>query len=306
MAKRKKKLCTVILEYQNPKMTMDTIISLKQATVPKNVLHRIIVVDNTPIPDGTLKKALKKFKNIKYVETLQNTGFAKGNNLGIQEGLEKKSDYFLLLNNDVLVDKNFLKFMLKTIQAKADMVVPKIYFAKGYEFHKDRYKKSQLGNVIWYAGGKMDWDNVYSKHIGINEVDKGQFDQEKELEFANFCSLMIKKQVFEKVGLLGEDYFLYWEDADFSKRAYDAGFKQIYQPKAKIWHKNSGSSGSGSKLHDYYLTRNRLIFGLKYARLRTKLALVKESLIKLFIGREGEKKGIIDYYLRRLGKGNFT
>jgi len=303
---KKKKLCTIILEYNNPKMTLETIESLKKARVPENIKHQIIVIDNSPVPDGTLEKSLRKYKNIKLITTLQNTGFAAGNNIGIKEGLSQKCDYFLLLNNDVLVDPKFLSAMIKTIKTKADMVVPKIYFAKGYEFHKDKYKKSQLGKVIWYAGGKMDWDNVYSQHFGINEVDQGQFDQEKELEFANFCCLMVKKEVFELVGLLNEDYFLYWEDADFSKRAFDAGFKQIYQPKAVIWHKNSGSSGSGSKLHYYYVTRNRLLFGMKYARFRTKLALIRESIKKLFTGREGEKKGIIDYCFKRLDKGSFV
>ncbi|MFC1627025.1 glycosyltransferase family 2 protein [Patescibacteria group bacterium] len=300
-----KKLCTVILEFNNPKMTMETIQSLRKASVPQNIQHKIIVIDNSPVPDGLLEKYLKQYPNIKYLATLQNTGFAQGNNIGIKLGLKAKCDYFLLLNNDVEVDPKFLLNMVKTLKKGADMVVPKIYFAKGYEYHKDKYKKSQLGKVIWYAGGQMDWDNVYSQHIGIDEVDKGQFDKETELEFANFCCLMLKREVFDTIGLLNENYFLYWEDADFSKRAFDAGFKQIYQPQAIIWHKNSGSSGSGSKLHDYYLTRNRLLFGMKYARSRTKIALVKESLIKLFTGREGEKKGIIDYYLRRYGKGNF-
>jgi hypothetical protein len=297
------KLCVVILEYNNPQMTLETLRSLKKATLPKGVTRQIVVVDNSPVPDGTLEKALKKFKGIKLIITHQNTGFAQGNNIGIQYGLKKGCDYFLLLNNDVEVQPQFLQHLLNTAKAGADIVVPKIYFAKGYEFHQRRYKKSQLGKVIWYAGGSIDWDNIYSQHRGIDEVDQGQFNQEEETELANFCCVLIKKQVFKTIGLLNQDYFLYWEDADFSVRAKQAGFKLIYQPKSIIWHKNSGSSGAGSKLHDYYLTRNRLIFGFKYASLRTKCALLRESIKKLFTGRPGEKKGIIEFFLRRLGKG---
>lgn len=301
-----KKLCTIILEYNNPQMTLETLRSLKKADLPKGITQQIVVVDNSPVPDGTLEKALKKFKGVNLIITHQNTGFARGNNLGIKQGLKQGCDYFLLLNNDVEVHSQFLRHLIAVAQAGADIVVPKIYFAKGFEYHQDRYQKSQLGKIIWYAGGYFDWNNIYSGHYGMDEVDQGQFDQEKTIDFANFCCVLIKKQVFKTIGLLNEDYFLYWEDGDFSVRAQRAGFKLIYQPKSIIWHKSSGSSASGSQLHDYYLTRNRLIFGFKYASPRTKFALLRESVKKLIVGRPGEKKGILDFYLHRFGKGNLT
>lgn len=296
------KICTVILEYQNPKMTLATIASLQKAVLPRGFSHSIVVVDNSPVPDGRLAKNLKGKKGIKLITTLQNTGFARGNNLGIKYGLKQKADLFLLLNNDVIVDKNFLIYLVETIKTGADLVVPKIYFAHGFEFHKNRYQEKELGKVIWYAGGEFDWDNVYTKHFGVDEVDSGQFNQTQEVELANFCCVLIKKEVFKSIGFLDEKYFLYWEDADFSVKAKTAGFKIRYQPQSKIWHKNSGSSGSGSILHDYYLTRNRLIFGFKFASLRTKFALVRQSAGQLVSGRPGEKQGIIDFYLKHFGK----
>lgn len=300
---KKIKLCTIMLEYQNPGLTLETIESLKKALIPTNVIHQIIVVDNSPVPDGVLQKKLPRHKNIKLITTHENTGFAQGNNLGITQALEQGFTHLMLINNDVLVDKYFIKHLLKAIEKGADMVVPKIYFAKGYEFHKDRYKKSQLGKVIWYAGGYFDWDNVFSKHLGIDQVDQGQFNKAKPIEFANGCCLMLKKEVINTIGLLDKDYFLYFEDADFSCRAYKAGFKILYEPKSKIYHKISSSSGAGSKLHDYYLTRNRLLFGFRYAPNKTKLALFKQSLTRLISGRPGERQGILDYYFKRLGKG---
>lgn len=295
------KLVTVILEYQNPKMTLETINSVLKASLPNNVKQRIVVVDNSPVPDGSLKKALKKYKNVKLITTLQNTGFAAGNNLGISYGLKHKADYFLLLNNDVLVERRFLRHLLA---AKADLAVPKIYFAKGYEYHKDRYREDELGKVIWYAGGKFDWHEVFGRHLGVDEVDTGQYDKTKAVDFANFCCVLIKRKVIDKIGRLDPAYFLYWEDADFSHRAQMAGFRQVFVPQSQIWHKSSGSSGSGSKIHDYYLTRNRLVFGFKYAGLRTKFALLRQSLRQLAGGRPGERKGVLDFYLHRLGKGN--
>ena len=282
---------------------METLDSLKKALVPSGYTNHITVIDNSPVPDGTLKKALKRRKSIELITTNQNTGFAAGNNLGIEKGLKNKFDLFLLINNDVEVDKYFLKHLLKSAKDGADLVVPKIYFAKGYEYHKDKYKKSELGKVIWYAGGYFDWDNIFANHIGVDEVDKGQYDQPQSLDFANACCLLIKRQVFETIGLLDPKYFLYFEDADFSYRAFKNGFKILYQPKSFIYHKSSASSGSGSKLHDYYITRNRLIFGMKYASLRTKFALIRQALKQLIKGREGQKQAVKDFLLNRLGKG---
>ncbi|MFH1280919.1 MAG: glycosyltransferase family 2 protein [Candidatus Beckwithbacteria bacterium] len=304
MVKNKiKKICTVILEYQNPKMTLDTLDSLKKALVPVGYTNQIIVIDNSPVPDGTLEIALKKRKSIQLIITNQNTGFAAGNNLGIKKGLKKKFDLFLLINNDVEVDKYFLKHLLKAAKSGADLVVPKIYFAKGYEYHKDKYKKSELGKVIWYAGGYFDWNNVFAKHIGVDEVDKGQYDRPKPIDFANACCLLVKREVFNTIGLFDSKYFLYFEDADFSYRAFKYGFKILYEPKSFIYHKSSTSSGSGSKLHDYYITRNRLIFGMKYASLRVKFALIRQALKQIISGREGEKQAVKDFFLNRLGKG---
>jgi GT2 family glycosyltransferase len=300
-----KQVVTVILEFSNPQMTLDTIRSVKAAVVPAGFSNKIIVIDNSPLPDGTLKQALKKFKDIKLVTTLKNTGFAHGNNLGIKWGLKHGADYCLLLNNDVYVGKHFLEHLLKAMAPGVGLTVPKIYFAKGYEFHKDWYKPNERGKVIWYAGGQFDWNNVFGKHLGVDEVDKGQYDQEKAVDFANFCCVLIKKEVFAKIGFLNSKYFLYWEDADFSHRAALAGFKQMFVPQSKVWHKSSGSSGSGSKLHDYYLTRNRLVFGFKYASGRTKLALLRQSLRQLASGRPGERQGVLDFYLHRLGKGHW-
>ena len=298
-------LSIVILEYNNPKMTLSTLRSLYKAKVPPGIKLEVILVDNSPVPDGVLEKTTKEFKSLTYIATHKDTGFAAGNNIGIKIGLKKKSDYFILMNNDVKLHSLFLINLVKRLK-EADIVVPKIYFAKGYEYHKDKYKPSELGKVFWYAGGSFDWNNIYSEHRGIDQVDTGQFDQPSSVELANFCCVLIKKSVIDRIGLLDESYFLYWEDADFSVRARRAGFNLLYEPKAKIWHKSSGSSGSGSTLHDYYLTRNRLHFGFKYASLRTKLALFKESLRLLITGRKSQKQGILSFFFRQLGKGNYS
>jgi hypothetical protein len=152
----------------------------------------------------------------------------------------------------------------------------------------------------------MDWANIIGQHRGVDEADKGQFDKVEETEIATGCCMMIKKEVLKKVGLLDDKYFLYYEDSDLSVRAKKAGYKIVYAPKSIIWHKNAGSAGgSGSALQDYYIIRNRLLFGFRYASARSKLALFRESLFLLLRGRRWQKRGIIDFYLGKLGKGSY-
>jgi GT2 family glycosyltransferase len=213
----------------------------------------------------------------------------------------------VILNNDTTVDPELFMSLCKQLEEKEDTVatVPKIYFSIGQEFHKDRYGKKDLGKVLWYAGGKMDWKNLVGYHVGVDEVDNGQFDTVSETEFATGACVMIKMKVLEKSGVFDERYFLYYEDNDLCMRLKKYG-RILFVPDAVVWHDNAGSTGgSGSALQDYFISRNRLLFGMKYAPIRTKIALVKESLRHLVYGREWQKKGIRDFYLRKFGKGSY-
>lgn len=198
--------------------------------------------------------------------------------------------------------------MVKVIEEDEHIgaVSPKIYFAKGHEFHKENYAKNELGQVLWYAGGEMDWRNILGKHRGVDEVDRGQYEKIEETSFATGCCMLIKTNVLKKIGLFDEKYFLYLEDSDLTERLRRSKYAIYYVPKAIVWHKNASSSGSGSALQDYYISRNRMIFGMQYASLRTKVALIKESVSLLASGRPWQKKGIIDFYLNRFGKGSWN
>jgi len=282
---KKKKIGIVILHYKNIKDTKECLKSVSHAE-KKDLDVKVFLIKNTP----------KK-----------NLGFAGGNNLGIKKALKWGADYLILLNNDTKVSKKL--FINLTAQTEANKKIgilsPKIYFEKGYEFHKKRYKKADLGRVIWYAGGKIDWDNVYTNHRGVDEVDHGQYNKLAQTELASGCCMLIKPFVFKRIGFLDKKYFLYWEDADFCIRAKSAGIEVFYTPKAYLWHKNAGGSSVGSALHDYYMTRNRLLFGFRYAPFRTKLALSRESIKKLLAGRKWERIGVKDFWLKRLGKGSY-
>lgn len=118
--------------------------------------------------------------------------------------------------------------------------------------------------------------------------------------------MMIRRSVFERVGLFDERYYLYYEDIDLNLRAKKANFDLHFVPGAILWHKNAGSSRSGSNLQDYYLTRNRFLFGMTYAPIRSKIALSLESIKLLQKGRYWQKRGIMDALSGRWGQGTYA
>ncbi len=301
------KVFVTLVNYNGNKNTLSCLESLDKTTIEGFSLN-VVVVDNA---SKEVFKTDRKFANfnLKVIGLEENLGFAGGQNLGIKFALKNGADYVVVLNNDVILDNNFLIELLNTFKKdeSCGLVSPKIYFAKGYEFHKERYSQKEQGKVIWYAGGILDWKNVLGSHRGVDEVDKGQYEKLGKTDFVSGCCIMIKRQVFEKIGFFDEKYFLYYEDNDLSQRAKRQGFSVYYQPKAFLWHLNAGSTGgSGSMLHDYYITRNRLLFGFKFTSFKTKLALIRESLKLIVVGRPWQKKGVLDFYLGSFGRGSFN
>ncbi len=306
-----KDVSIITINYNSSKHTIALLSSLSH--IGKKRISSTIVVDNKSQDESVDKISSFLTKNdvpnAIFIKNGKNRGFSGGNNDGINKALTGGCKYILLINNDTILDPNLIDELVASMEEDKEIgiVSPKIYFAKGYEYHKERYRESELGKVIWYAGGLIDWENVIGSHRGVDELDRGQFDKKSETDFASGCCMMIKREVFEKIGLFNEDYFLYYEDAEFSQRAKKMGFKIMYEPKGVLWHKNAGSTGgSGSSLQDYYISRNRLLFGMKYASLRIKTFLVKESFLLILKGRPWQKRGVIDFYLNRFGKGSYS
>lgn len=303
-----KNIYTILINFHSEESTIDCITSLKKLTIPSNFKNTIVVVDNES-SENSVEKIKQAHPDILLLANDKNLGFAQGMNTGITYALKKDAVYLLLLNNDTIVDGHLLSELLKTIEDKKNIgiVVPKIYFAKGYEYHKNRYKENELGKIIWYAGGYMRWNSIIGHHRGVDQVDNGQFETIGETEYATGCCMFVPADVFKKVGFFDERYFLYYEDSDFSMRVKRNNYVITFTPQAKLWHKNAGSAGgSGSALQDYYISRNRLLFGMTYGKMRIKIAMCKESIRLLFNGRKWQKKGIRDFFLQKFYKGSYT
>ncbi|MBU1031759.1 glycosyltransferase family 2 protein [Patescibacteria group bacterium] len=307
------KIAIITINYNGKKDTFEFLASLSKLRTVNCEQHapplevKTIIVDNAS-SDGSVSEIKNKFPDVDILQTGANLGFAGGYNKGLEYAKIWGADFYLLINNDCLIkEENLISKLLETFEKdpKIGLISPKIYFAPGFEFHKERYSKNDSGKIIWYGGGQFDWDNIGSKHRGIDEIDKGQFDEVAETGIFSGACVLIKKEVLEKsgppAGGFDAKYFLYFEDSDLMKRVKDKGFKIYYNGQTSIYHKVSRSTGIGSEITDYYHTRNRLIFGMQYAKSRTKFALLREA-VKLFIfGRRAQRKGVLDYYLGIIG-----
>ena len=211
------------------------------------------------------------------VMPIENKGYAHGVNMGIKKAQEMGIDNYCVINDDVFFKDDFVEILGNTFVDHPKTVFGgKIYYAPEYEFHKDRYTKEDLGNVLWYAGGTVNWAHAITGHRGVDEVDKGQYDKAEQTEFITGCLTCFDKSVVETIGYWDENYFLYYEDADFCERAKRSNIPLYYVPELKIWHKNAQSTdGSGSELQQKMQKKAQLRFSNKFAPLRTKLHILK-------------------------------
>jgi GT2 family glycosyltransferase len=242
----------VILVNWNGKQ--DTLACLRSLSQLKYADYDIIVVDNGS-EDGSVEAIKASFPQIALLEMGENLGFVGGNNQGISYALEHNAAFILLLNNDTEVAPDFLDIMVKVLAdaPQTGIVGPLIYYF-------------DPPNVIWSAGGEIDWRRGSTTMIGINEDDNGQFGQSPfPVDFVTGCALLIKRDVLEKIDLLEPKFFAYYEETEWCVRAARAGFQILTVPQAKIWHKISPAKREASPLVHYYMTRNRLLF-LELAR----------------------------------------
>lgn len=292
------KVAIITVNFNGKKDTLGFLVSLSKLRTTNYEL-RTIMVDNGST-DGSVSAIRTLYPEVDILQNGTNKGFAGGYNRGLDYAALWGADYFLIINNDTLIkDSNLLEELIKTAQSDPNigLVSPKIYFAPGFEFHKDKYSEGDLGKVIWYAGGSFDWNNIGSVHRGIDQVDKGKYAKVSQTGLISGACMLIKKQVLGKVSPFDENLFLYFEDSDFQIRVREAGFKTYYNGKVSIYHKVSRSTGIGSPITDYYHTRNRLFFGMKYGKIRTKFALLREAFRLILFGRPAQRSGVLDFYL---------
>ena len=216
-------------------------------TIPLNDKSlEVIVVDNASRINEA-EKISAKYPLVKTIRSEQNLGFAGGNNLGIKEA---SGDYLFFINNDTYLKDFNISALIDRLNSSDEigMVCPKIRFAWG-------------NNPIQFAGyTPLSRITLRNKAIGYNELDNGQYNEAHPTPYAHGAAMMAKREAIEKVGVMPECYFLYYEELDWSMMFRRAGFQIWYEPACTVFHKESRSTGINSPLKAYYITRNRLLF----------------------------------------------
>ena len=233
----------VTVNYNQTEVTRDLLASLEIITYPS---VEIIVVDNGS-RDNSVLSLKEEFPSIKVIQTRKNLGFAGGNNIGINEG---KGEFFLLVNNDVVVTQTFLEPLVDALMdnANAGLASPRILYYDTKE-------------IIQYAGAvKISTLTGRGRKIGHLQTDVGQFNSVRNTGLGHGACLLIANKVIQSVGLLPEEYFLYYEEHDFTEQAKSKGFGVYYVGTAKVYHKESVSIGRTSPLKTFYQARNRILY----------------------------------------------
>ncbi|MCL0037047.1 glycosyltransferase family 2 protein [Dehalococcoidia bacterium] len=247
------KVSIIILNWNGLEDTIECLESLKKITYPN---YEVIVVDNGSEGNDIEVLGQRFGDYIHIIQNEKNYGFPEGNNMAMRWLLDNsRPDYFLLLNNDTVVAPEFLTELVKVAETdeRIGLVGPKTYY---YDFKGRK-------DVINFAGGKLNIWKGEAYHIGASEVDRGQYDEIREVDYAEGSCLLARKQLIKDIGLLSSSYFAYWEENDWCLRGYKAGYKSIYVPEAKIWHKTAASTGG--KVQWHYLTKNRFLFMRQHA-----------------------------------------
>lgn len=284
----------ILVNYNTGEHTVECINSLSDIMYSN---YEVIIVDNASDENDIEKLRMIQNPKVRLIESKQNLGFSGGNNLAIKEAL-KKSDYVMLLNNDTTVEKDFLTEMINRANSSNEIgvVCPKIF---------NYYNRQEISygsaDINYFKGG------VYI--YGINERNETVYNTPREITFATGCCMLIKKEVLEKAGFLPEEYFLYFEDTDYSVKILKSGFKMWYEPKAVIYHKESVSTEKCSPNYQYYFSRNRFMFirnnfpnKYKITAYPISFLYIIKSILKGRFNVSNCYEGIRDFFLGKKGK----
>jgi hypothetical protein len=243
------KIGVVTVTFNSAGVIDDFMTSLLGQSCAQFVLY---VIDNAS-SDATVAR-LSRYDDprIVVVRNRENVGIAEGNNIGIRAALKDGCESILLINNDTAFDKALISSLQRGLSDhNCDLIAPKILYF-------DQPEK------IWAAGGYFSKAWGSSRHFGIGQEDKGQFDRLRAVAFGPACCLLIKSDVFKKIGLMDPAYFVYFDDTDFCYRAHRSGIRLVYLPSARLLHKVSSlTGGRESDFSLRYYSRNEIYFLLK-------------------------------------------
>ena len=238
----------ITVNFNGKKLTAELLNSIAEQSFRD---FEVIIVDNAST-ENPAEYFNKNYPNAHFIRSEKNLGFAGGNNLAVKEA---RGQFLFFINNDAEITEGCLEKLVKLLKHKSEagIVSPLLcYFNESKEIGKD---------LIQYAGmTPMNPMTARNKTIGEKELNEKQFNTPTETAYAHGAAMMVKREVIDNVGVMFEDFFLYYEELDWCERIRQAKFEIWLEPKAKVYHKESATVGAMSTLKTYYLNRNRIYF----------------------------------------------
>jgi GT2 family glycosyltransferase len=246
------RVAVVLVNWNGASDTLATLSSLDRVVGAEAL--RVIVVDNGSA-DDSVARLRKERPGLEIVETGENLGFAGGNDVGIRKALEAPEvGWVLLLNTDVDVDPGFLAPLIRACDdPDVGAAGPKIF----YFDPSDR---------LWAAGGRLRIRETVAVELGRGKPDGPRFNRARDVTYLTTCCLLVPRDVLERVGALDPAYFINVDDADWCRRALDAGYRLRYAPESRIWHKVAASTaGSYTPTKTFHTGRSNAIWVRRHA-----------------------------------------
>lgn len=245
------KVNIITVNYNQNDHTIKCVESLLQ-TEYKN--YHIHVIDNGPTEEKhrELQNRLPKDERVILHRIEENRGYVGGVNFGLEKAAKLNTDYFFILNNDTLIDKKALSELMNTCKNYNNkaIVTGKVYY------YDEPQKLQDIGYTL-----KNKKKLIYNK-IGLNEIDTGQYDEIKERDLLDDVFWLLPQKLYDEIGGYSPYFWFNSEQADFALRAKKAGYKLIFTPNAKLWHKGSASIGGRDRNPKlvYWHIQSTLIF----------------------------------------------
>jgi len=266
--KRCPKVSIIIVNWNGKKYLEECLTSVFNQTYPN---YEVILVDNGS-SDGSAEYVDTNFPQAKIIRLDKNYGFAKGNNIGIEEAFkDSEVKYIATLNNDTKVDPYWLEELVKVAEMHEGVgsVAPKILF-----YH--------ARNLICCVGIRICKD-CNAKERGRLEEDNNQYENVEEVFGPTAAAALFRREMLEEIGLFDEDYFAYYEDVDLAWRGRLAGWKCMYVPKAIVYHILAGTSKQFSTFKAYYSERNRIWNMIKFLPIHMIILSIWYSIMRYFL-----------------------
>ncbi len=277
-------LAIIIVNWNSFNVTTNCLESLRLLEYSN---FEVIVVDNGS-NDDSVAQIKSDFPEVTILQNGENLGFTGGNNTGIEYALDLGMDLIMLLNNDTIVTPDFAVILTNTLVNDSSLgaVQPKIMY-------------NQERDVIWNAGGLFNAFFSLSKTRGLDEKDKGQYDEPIDVDWITGCCFLVRSSIVKQVGLLDDKFFIYYEDSDWSFKIRNLGYSLRYEPKSKIYHevgmsnlnRKDHNEGNVSPFTHYMVVRNHLFMVKRYAKGVNKIGSWANQVLKI--------SGYIGYFILR-------